>query len=171
MKVINPNAPDKYKYETDYRKIPREYLNPRIPKGRGKIKWQAFKTIPEQYEILEQYVKDQNKIPMPLLSEDQLEEINEKVHDKIQTNRIAEISYWEDGYTTDLRCYIKKIDTLEGMMLIKHVDNQSMARLALNCIVSVYWNIKYFKNYNYIVWYDKIFINIYLEEKVEKKLK
>ena len=56
-------------------------------------------------------------------------------------------------------------------MLIKHVDNQSMARLALNSIVSVYWNIKYFKNYNYIVWYDKIFINIYLEEKVEKKLK
>ena len=95
MKVINPNAPDKYKYEMDYRKIPREYLNARIPKGRGMVKWQAFKTVPEQYEILEQYIKDQNKIPMPLLSEDQLEEINEKVHDKIQTNRIAEISYWK----------------------------------------------------------------------------
>lgn len=38
--------PDKYKNETDYRKIPREYLNPRIPKGRGIVKWQAFKTMP-----------------------------------------------------------------------------------------------------------------------------
>lgn len=38
----NPNAPDEYKYETDYRKIPSEYLNPRIPKGRGKIKWAPF---------------------------------------------------------------------------------------------------------------------------------
>ncbi|MDN8759839.1 YolD-like family protein, partial [Staphylococcus aureus] len=45
----------------DYRKIPREYLNARIPKGRGMVKWQAFKTVPEQYEILEQYIKDQNK--------------------------------------------------------------------------------------------------------------
>ncbi|MCE5132267.1 YolD-like family protein [Staphylococcus saprophyticus] len=138
MKVINPNAPDKYKYETDYRKIPREYLNPRIPKGRGIVKWQAFKTVPEQYEILDQYIEDQNKIPMPLLSDDQLEEINEKVHEKIQTNRIAEISYWENGYISGLNCYIKKIDTLENIMLIKRIDNQSIVKLSLNNIVSVY---------------------------------
>ncbi|HAY2283650.1 TPA: YolD-like family protein, partial [Staphylococcus aureus] len=25
--IPNPNAPDEYKYETDYRKIPRKYLN------------------------------------------------------------------------------------------------------------------------------------------------
>ncbi|HCY5661829.1 TPA: YolD-like family protein, partial [Staphylococcus aureus] len=24
--IPNPNTPDRYKYETDYRKIPREYL-------------------------------------------------------------------------------------------------------------------------------------------------
>ena len=54
--------PDKYKNETDYRKIPREYLNPRIPQGRGMVKWQPFKTMPEQYERLEQYILDQNKI-------------------------------------------------------------------------------------------------------------
>lgn len=41
-KIINPNAPDEYKYETDYRKIPREYLDQNIPQGRGKIKWQPF---------------------------------------------------------------------------------------------------------------------------------
>lgn len=27
--------PEKYAHETDYRKIPREYLNPNIPQGRG----------------------------------------------------------------------------------------------------------------------------------------
>lgn len=40
--IPNPNAPDKYKYETDYRKIPREYLNPRIPQGRGKNQMASF---------------------------------------------------------------------------------------------------------------------------------
>lgn len=31
--IPNPNAPDEYKYETDYRKIPRKYLNPKSLKG------------------------------------------------------------------------------------------------------------------------------------------
>ncbi len=44
--IPNPNAPNKYKYETDYRKIPREYLNLRIPHGHRKIKWQAFDPLP-----------------------------------------------------------------------------------------------------------------------------
>lgn len=33
MKVINPDTPEPYCYESDYRKIPRKYLNPVIPKG------------------------------------------------------------------------------------------------------------------------------------------
>ncbi|HDX8233929.1 TPA: YolD-like family protein, partial [Staphylococcus aureus] len=74
--IPNPNAPDKYKYETDYRKIPREYLNPKIPQGRGKIKWQAFATLPQQFEILNKFIKDQNKDDKPLLTEDTLTNIN-----------------------------------------------------------------------------------------------
>mgnify|MGYP007027846935 FL=1 len=38
--------PDKYKNETDYRKIPREYLTQSIPKGRGLVKWAPFATLP-----------------------------------------------------------------------------------------------------------------------------
>ncbi|MEJ7492358.1 hypothetical protein, partial [Staphylococcus lugdunensis] len=34
--------PDKYRDEKDYRKIPRQYLEPNIPKGRGSVKWQPF---------------------------------------------------------------------------------------------------------------------------------
>lgn len=37
--IPNPNAPDEYKYETDYRKIPRQYLDANIPQGRGMVKW------------------------------------------------------------------------------------------------------------------------------------
>lgn len=36
--IINPDATDEYKYETDYRKISREYLNPQIPEERGIVK-------------------------------------------------------------------------------------------------------------------------------------
>ncbi|PTJ87155.1 hypothetical protein BU032_13490, partial [Staphylococcus simulans] len=72
----NSNIPDEYKYETDYRKIPREYLNPKIPQGRGNIKWRAFATLPEQYEILNEVIQSQNKIANPLLFDDALSQLD-----------------------------------------------------------------------------------------------
>ena len=42
--------PKQYKDETDYRKIPREYLDSNVSKGRGFVKCLAFKTILEQYQ-------------------------------------------------------------------------------------------------------------------------
>ena len=35
-----------YESETDYCKIPREYLDTNISKGRGSVKWQPFATEP-----------------------------------------------------------------------------------------------------------------------------
>ncbi|WP_336832806.1 YolD-like family protein [Staphylococcus pseudoxylosus] len=109
MKVINPYAPDEYKYETDYRKIPREYLNPRIPKGRGMVKWQAFKTLPEQYEQLEQYIQDQNKIEKPILDDDQLNELNNTLIFKMYNDPSIELRYFENGYIKTKVGYIHKV--------------------------------------------------------------
>ena len=91
--IPNPNAPDRYKYETDYRKIPREYLNPRIPQGRGKIKWQAFATLPEQFETLNKITQDQDKIEKPLLSEDTLNKINYIFQLKAKNAELCSIVY------------------------------------------------------------------------------
>ncbi|MGJ5681039.1 hypothetical protein ACSBQ3_02530 [Staphylococcus equorum] len=68
--IVKQDAPDEYKYESDYRNIPREYLNPRIPEGRGIVKWAPFATIPEQHERLKKHIQDQNKIEKPELSDD-----------------------------------------------------------------------------------------------------
>ncbi|MCO6217918.1 hypothetical protein LZT70_06470 [Staphylococcus epidermidis] len=45
--------PKQYENETDYRKIPREYLDTNIPKGRGSVKWQPFATISATRTIYE----------------------------------------------------------------------------------------------------------------------
>ena len=112
--IPNPNAPDEYKYETDYRKIPRKYLNPKIPQGRGKIKWQAFATLPQQFEILEQIIKDQNKIEKPLLTHDSLVNSDQIFQIKIQNDELCTISYWEDGSISNYTGKILKIDTING---------------------------------------------------------
>ncbi|EOA9111588.1 YolD-like family protein [Staphylococcus aureus] len=135
MKVINPNMPEPYKYETDYRKIPREYLNPRIPQGRGIVKWQPFKTMPQQYEMIDQYIEDQNKVDIPLLSDDQLQLINEKVQYKMKNHIVSDVSYWKNGYISTLQCYISNVDTLEGIMLV--TSEKDKIKIPLNYIVSV----------------------------------
>lgn len=112
--IPNPNAPDEYKYETDYRKIPRKYLNPKIPQGRGKIKWQAFATLPQQFEILEQIIKDQNKIEKPLLTHDSLDNLDQIFQIKIQNDELCTISYWEDGSISNYTGKILKINTING---------------------------------------------------------
>lgn len=37
--------PEEYKYETDYRKIPSEYLNKSIPQGRGMVSYYHNKKL------------------------------------------------------------------------------------------------------------------------------
>ncbi|RBA02386.1 YolD-like family protein [Staphylococcus arlettae] len=134
MKIINPDLPEPYKYETDYRKIPREYLNPRIPKGRGSVKWQPFKSLPIQYEILDQYIDDQNKIDMPLLSQEQLESINDIINVKIETNSFCTISYWDNGYIKHLSGIIKKVDTInEIIYLTNDVQKEHIIKFSIIC--------------------------------------
>lgn len=127
--------PDKYKNETDYRKIPREYLNPRIPQGRGMVKWQPFKTMPEQYERLEQYVEDQNKIDKPLLSDDQLYELNETLMFKMLNDPEVIISYYERGYIKNIEGYILKVDDYEQMLYLD--EGNGLSRISLMDIVEI----------------------------------
>ncbi|AID42328.1 YolD-like family protein [Staphylococcus xylosus] len=115
--IPNPNAPDKYKYETDYRNIPREYLNQRIPQGRGKIKWQAFATLPQQFEILEQIINEQDKIEKPLLTHDSLDNLDQIFQMKIQNDELCTITYWEDGNISNYTGKILKIDAINSYFI------------------------------------------------------
>ncbi|MFQ3839453.1 YolD-like family protein [Staphylococcus pseudoxylosus] len=121
--IPNPNVPDKYKYETDYRNIPREYLNKKIPQGRGKIKWQAFATLPQQFEILEQIIKDQDKIEKPLLTHDSLDNLDQIFQIKIQNDELCTITYWEDGNISNYTGKILKIDAINGYFIFYYSTN------------------------------------------------
>lgn len=137
MKVINPGLPEPYCYESDYRKIPREYLNPRIPLGRTNVKWRPFKTLPEQYEQLEQYIQDQNKIDRPILTEEQLQIFNEKLSYKIETNSPISIDYYDDGYVYSVKGYVKKVDMMESKLIITNKEGNEVKNILLDSIVNL----------------------------------
>ena len=101
-----------YEEETDYRNVPRELLDNNIPMGRGMIKWAPQATLPEQFETIQQYIIDQNKITRPVLSDDQLAELNIRLHEALQYAQPVEVKFYNNGFVDSVRLTIYRIDAI-----------------------------------------------------------
>ncbi|HDE5821162.1 TPA: YolD-like family protein [Staphylococcus aureus] len=101
-----------YEEETDYRNVPRELLDNNIPMGRGMIKLAPFATLPEQFETIQQYIIDQNKITRPVLSDDQLAELNIRLHEALQYAQPVEVKFYNNGFVDSVRLTIYRIDAI-----------------------------------------------------------
>lgn len=101
-----------YEEETDYRNVPRELLDNNIPIGRGMIKWAPFATLPEQFETIQQYIIDQNKITRPVLSDDQLADLNIRLHEALQYAQPVEVKFYNNGFVDSVRLTIYRIDAI-----------------------------------------------------------
>ncbi|WP_279526506.1 YolD-like family protein [Staphylococcus aureus] len=101
-----------YEEETDYRNIPSELLDSNIPVARGMIKWAPFATLPEQFETIQQYIIDQNKITRPVLSDDQLAELNIRLHEALQYAQPVEVKFYNNGFVDSVRLTIYRIDAI-----------------------------------------------------------
>ncbi|HCY2775623.1 TPA: YolD-like family protein [Staphylococcus aureus] len=101
-----------YEEETDYRNVPRELLDNNIPMGRGMIKWAPFATLPEQFETIQQYIIDKNKITRPVLSDDQLAELNIRLHEALQYAQPVEVKFYNNGFVDSVRLTIYRIDAI-----------------------------------------------------------
>lgn len=129
--------PDQYKRETDYRKIPRKYLDANIPQGRGMIKWAPFAVMPEQYERIKAFIEDQNKITMPSLSEDQFNILNRRLIEKYTTHQLAMISYFKNGAIHSITAYIKRIDTLNQYITISNENGSQTMKLEFEVLCHI----------------------------------
>lgn len=101
-----------YEEETDYRNVPRELLDNNIPMGRGMIKWAPCATLPEQFETIQQYIIDQNKITRPVLSDDRLAELNIRLHEALQYAQPVEVKFYNNGFVDSVRLTIYRIDAI-----------------------------------------------------------
>ena len=75
---------------------------------RGMKKWAPYKSLPEQEKYLKKLKEGQEKVERPIMSSDEMEEINE-----ILVNYAGEevlISYWRNEKINSVSTTIKKID-------------------------------------------------------------
>ena len=83
---------------------------------RGMKKWAPFSSLIEQATCLEQMKYERNKIPKPVLTDDQKEKIN-YVLSSYKKGQTIKIKFYNDGYLYEIETQIKRID-LENRQLI-----------------------------------------------------
>jgi len=67
-------------------------------KDRGMVKWRAFASIPEQYIGLAKVWEDKLKVEQPILSEDQVEQINQTLSEAIHNQKEVYLTYYKQGH-------------------------------------------------------------------------
>ncbi|WP_381417853.1 YolD-like family protein [Staphylococcus hyicus] len=92
--------------------------------------------MPEQYIRIDEFVENQNKIEMPVLSEDQLNILNDKITYIMHKNITCILSYWQNGYIQNIEGFITRINILENYIAIKSHNNNDI-KIPLHHIVNI----------------------------------
>lgn len=77
---------------------------------RGMVKWAPFNSVIPSKEIICSIQKEKEKIKMPLLSEDQKQNIENKLIEAFYEHKIINIAYFYDDRIIHKCGKIKKID-------------------------------------------------------------
>lgn len=74
------------------------------------VKWAPFVSLKEQTIYLNRLKKEKLKVERPLLSEDEINEINDKLVN--YHGEVLRITYYDQGFVKEISAIIKKIDTI-----------------------------------------------------------
>jgi len=83
---------------------------------RGMKKWAPFSSLIEQATCLEEMKYQRNKIPKPVLTDDQKEKI-EYVLQTYQKGQTVKVKFYNDGYLYVIETQVKRID-IENRCLV-----------------------------------------------------
>ncbi|QNR07837.1 YolD-like family protein [Macrococcoides canis] len=137
---LNPTHPQVPSYlieETDYRNIPFQYLERNIPRGRGMIKWAPFATMPQQYADIKRQIQSQDYVYMPVLSDEQIADINIKLHHYSCMPSSCTILYHENYQLHEIDCVVEKINEFNQDVQVRTCYNHEKMHLKFKCIVEV----------------------------------
>ena len=86
--------------------------------GRGMKKWAPYKTLEDQWEVLERLSKQDELVEKPTISDEEAEAINEKLVN--YHGEELEFYYYKKGKILKEKGTIKKIDTFEKKLVLNN---------------------------------------------------
>jgi len=87
---------------------------------RGIIKWQPFDSCYSSSKIIKDINSKKNKVNFPILSEDQLYSIEEKIFTALHLNEIIKLEYFFDGKILNITGKINYIDSNQKKLIINN---------------------------------------------------
>ncbi|MED1115063.1 YolD-like family protein [Bacillus paramycoides] len=91
--------------------------NSNMPKGRGMVKWQPFASMPEQFVDIREIIKENTKVPRPVLTQDAQERIENQLLTSLLVEEEIMITYYENGYVLTSYMTVVDIDPLEKKVI------------------------------------------------------
>ena len=80
-------------------------------------KWRAFASMPEQYIGLQETINKQAEVPQPLLTEEQMEQINFTLIEALHTNKQVYLTYYKNGQRITETGFIQFVDSLGNLFV------------------------------------------------------
>ena len=89
-----------------------------LKEGLDKMKkWRPFATMPEQYLGLQEIINKQLEVPQPLLTEEQMEQINFTLIEALHTNKQIYLTYYKNGQLITETGLIQFVDSLGDLFI------------------------------------------------------
>lgn len=85
---------------------------------RGMIKWQPFNSVISSKSIVRTLTAEKAKISKPILSEEEIKQLEEKIIDAYYCQSNVTLHYYKNGYIQELKGMIKKIDHVSKMIYL-----------------------------------------------------
>lgn len=88
---------------------------------RGMIKWQPFNSVISSKQVVKSLVHEKEKINRPILSSEEIEELEEKIIDAYYCQSDVTLQYYKNGYIEQAKGKIKKIDCISKKIYLNNL--------------------------------------------------
>ena len=87
---------------------------------RGIIKWQPFESLTSSKQIMQSLIHEKSKIMKPILSEEEISEIEQNIVDAYYSGENITIFYYKNGFIHNIKGKIIKIDHIYKMIYLNN---------------------------------------------------
>ena len=105
--------------------------------NRGMKKWRPFATMPEQYIGLKEMINKQSEVAQPVLTEEQMEQINFTLIEALHTNKQVYLTYYKRGQCITETGFIQFVDSLGELIVFIDDVFKLKNKMRLNVLIDV----------------------------------
>ncbi|WP_052714245.1 YolD-like family protein [Paenibacillus dauci] len=98
--------------------------------------WSSSFILPEHRDRLQEWLFAQEDVPRPILGPDQLEELNQAMHQHLQDHQPITITYYKDKRIQRLRGILHSCDPSTRVLGVYNVDYEPV-RIRISDILSI----------------------------------